>query len=57
MVRWRGRLLAAGTGMKSALGLLLLIAGTLVISGADKALEAFLVEVSPEWLTNLTTQF
>jgi hypothetical protein len=57
MARWRGRLLAAGSGMKSALGLLLLVAGMLVISGADKALEAFLVDVSPEWLTNLTTRF
>ncbi|KRR18729.1 cytochrome c biogenesis CcdA family protein [Bradyrhizobium retamae] len=57
MARWRGRLLAAGSGMKSALGLLLLLAGMLVISGADKALEAFLVDVSPEWLTNLTTRF
>jgi cytochrome c-type biogenesis protein len=43
--------------MKIVLGLLLLVVGMLVISGADKALEAFLVEVSPEWLTNLTTRF
>ena len=57
MARWRGRLLAAGSGMKSALGLFLLVAGMFVVTGADKALEAFLVEVSPEWLTNLTTRF
>lgn len=57
MARWRGRLLAAGGGMKSALGLFLLVAGMFVVTGADKALEAFLVEVSPEWLTNLTTRF
>jgi cytochrome c-type biogenesis protein len=57
MARWRGRLLAAGSVMKIVLGLLLLVVGMLVISGADKALEAFLVEVSPEWLTNLTTRF
>ena len=57
MARWRGRLLFAGSGMKSALGLLLLVIGVLVISGADKALETFLVDVSPEWLTNLTTRF
>jgi cytochrome c-type biogenesis protein len=57
MARWRGRLLAAGSGMKIVLGLLLLVVGMLVISGADKALEAFLVEISPEWLTNLTTRF
>lgn len=57
MVRWRGRLLAAGSGMKAGLGLVLIVAGLLVISGADKTLEAFLVNISPEWLTNLTTRF
>ena len=57
MARWRGRLLAAGGGMKSALGLLLLVIGFLIISGTDKTLETFLVDVSPEWLTNLTTRF
>lgn len=57
MARWRGRLLAAGSGMKSALGLFLLVAGMFVITGADKALETFLVEVSPGWLTSLTTRF
>jgi cytochrome c-type biogenesis protein len=57
MARWRGSLLLAGSGMKSVLGLLLLVIGVLVISGADKALEAFLVDVSPSWLTNLTTRF
>ena len=34
-----------------------IVAGLLVISGADKTLEAFLVNSSPEWLTNLTTRF
>lgn len=57
MTRWRGRLLAAGSGMKLLLGLLLLGIGMLIISGADKALEALLVQASPEWLTNLTTRF
>ena len=36
---------------------ILIVAGLLVISGADKTLEAFLVNISPEWLTNLTTRF
>jgi cytochrome c-type biogenesis protein len=39
------------------LGLLLLVIGFLIISGTDKTLETFLVDVSPEWLTNLTTRF
>lgn len=57
MARWRGRLLSAGSGMKSVLGLLLLVIGVLIVSGADKALETFLVDVSPQWLTSLTTRF
>jgi cytochrome c-type biogenesis protein len=57
MARWRGRLLAAGGGMKSALGVFLLVAGMFVVTGTDKTLETFLVDVSPEWLTNLTTRF
>lgn len=57
MVRWRGTLLSAGSGMKSALGLLFLIIGVLIMSGADKTLEAVLVDASPAWLTNLTTSF
>jgi len=57
MARWRGRWLAAGAGMKSALGLFLLVIGLLIISGADKTFETFLVDVSPEWLTNLTTRY
>ena len=57
MVRWRGTLLSAGHGLKSALGLLFVIIGVLIISGADKKLEAVLVDASPQWLTNLTTSF
>ena len=57
MVRWRGTLLSAGSGLKSALGLLFVIIGVLIVSGADKQLEAFLVDASPQWLTSITTSF
>ncbi len=57
MVRWRGTLLSAGSGLKSALGLLFVIIGVLIISGADRQLEAFLVDASPQWLTSITTSF
>ncbi len=57
MVRWRGTLLSAGSGLKSALGLLFVIIGVLIVSGADKQLEAFLVDASPQWLTGITTSF
>jgi cytochrome c-type biogenesis protein len=57
LAAWRHRLLAAGSGLKQALGGLLIGIGVLVLSGADKRVEAYLVEASPEWLTRLTTMF
>ncbi len=57
MLRLRGRMLAAGHGMKAALGTIFIAIGLLVFSGLDKSLEAILVEASPQWLTDLTTRF
>jgi cytochrome c biogenesis protein CcdA len=55
LVRMRGRMLAAGSGAKSVLGLVVAAIGVMILIGADKAIEAFLVEHSPAWLTRLTT--
>lgn len=55
--RWRDPLLAAGKRLKQALGVLFLALGLLIVSGADKSLEAGLVAASPEWLNELTTRF
>jgi len=49
--------LSAGSGMKSALGILFLVIGGLILTGTDKTLEALLVDASPQWLTDLTTYF
>jgi cytochrome c-type biogenesis protein len=57
LMRWRGKMLSLGDGMKSLLGLLLVLSGFLVLSGYDKQAEAYLVETSPDWLTELTTRF
>jgi cytochrome c-type biogenesis protein len=57
LMRWRDRFLSAGKQGKAALGLVLLAAGTFILSGLDKALEAALVLVSPQWLLDLTTRF
>ena len=57
MMRWRGRLMEAGKGGKMLLGALLVAVGLLVATGADKRLETFLVNASPDWLTNLTTRY
>ena len=55
MMRLRGRLMSAGQGLRTAMGALLVAVGIAVITGADKTIEAWLVERSPQWLTWLTT--
>ncbi len=53
----RSRLLKGGTLGKYALGALMLLLGMLILTGLDKSLEAYLVSLSPAWLTELTTKF
>lgn len=57
LMRWRNRMLAAGSRGKMIFGAILLAAGLLVLTGLDKRVEAALVEASPAWLTELTTRF
>jgi cytochrome c biogenesis protein CcdA len=57
LARWRSRMLAAGTGGKTIMGGVLVLVGMLVLTGVDKRLEAALVDLSPAWLTELTTKF
>jgi cytochrome c biogenesis protein CcdA len=57
LMRWRSRLMEGGKAGKTVLGLVLVAVGLLVATGLDKRLEAILVEASPDWLTQLTTQF
>lgn len=57
MLAWRGRLLNAGKAGKMALGGLLLALGLMIASGLDKRIETLLVDLSPAWLTELTTRF
>lgn len=57
MLRFRGRLLQAGQGGKTLMGALLLGVAALILTGADKSLETWLLNVSPEWLTALSTRF
>jgi cytochrome c biogenesis protein CcdA len=57
LLRFRGQVLAVGRAGKIALGLILLAFGLMIVSGLDKRFEAFLVEHSPGWLTELTTRY
>jgi hypothetical protein len=56
-MRWRSQLLAASHGAKVALGAFFIVIGLLVLLDIDKKVEALLVDVSPQWLTALTTRF
>src|SRR5712691_7050909 len=47
--RWRARLLAAGSGGKVLLGVVLVATGALILTGLDKRLETILVDASPGW--------
>jgi cytochrome c biogenesis protein CcdA len=53
----RERMMAAGQGAKTALGLVVVAVALLVLTGWDKLIEARMVELSPAWLTALTTRF
>ena len=55
MMKWRGRLLSAGSGLKTAMGAILVASAVLILSGQDRAVESALVDLSPDWLTALTT--
>jgi cytochrome c-type biogenesis protein len=57
MMSARGRLLQAGRAAKVALGSVILMVAMATISGRDRQAEAWLVNHSPGWLTNLTTRF
>ena len=55
LTRWRVGMGAAGRFGKLALGSGMVAAGVLAVSGWDRSLEAWLVDLSPAWLTRLTT--
>lgn len=57
MQRVRGRMMAAGKTGKMVLGMVMLAIGVAILTGWDKRFEAWAVEASPAWLTELTTRF
>tara|TARA_Y100000385_G_C12989895_1_gene592296 strand:+ start:420 stop:1148 length:729 start_codon:yes stop_codon:yes gene_type:complete len=55
LMRAKGSLVNVGTIGKKLLGIFLLMISILILTGLDKSMEAFLVDISPSWLTELTT--
>jgi cytochrome c biogenesis protein CcdA len=54
LARWRSRLIGTGRGGLRALSILLFALGAAILTGADKRLEAWLLDHSPSWLVGLT---
>lgn len=57
LMRVRSSLMSAGKLGKALLGAAFIVIGVAIVSGADKKIEAALVDASPQWLTELTTSF
>ena len=55
--RWRGKINATGHLGKTLFGALVLVIGLGILTGADKVVSKRLVEISPAWLTELTTRY
>ena len=53
----KGNLLQVGAYGRYVLGGLMAVLGVMILAGLDKSLEAYLVEISPAWLTEVTTRF
>jgi len=51
------RLLSAGQNLRAALGIGFVLVGALIVTGMDKQIETALVNISPQWLTALTTRY
>lgn len=54
--RWRHRLAMSGRRGKMALGAILLLMGTAILTGLDRRIEAILLDLSPQWLIETTTR-
>lgn len=55
--RVRGRALRAGQFGKLALGVVMMGISLLILTGMDRPIENWLLDVSPAWMTELTTRF
>jgi sulfite exporter TauE/SafE len=56
LMRWRGRMLGAAGGLKMVLGILLVAAGAMTLSGFDRVVQTALEQALPDWLVAVTTR-
>ncbi|PDS99899.1 cytochrome C biogenesis protein [Rhizobium sp. S9] len=55
LLRWRGRMMSTASGLKIALGVLLVLAGAMTLTGFDRTVQTVLLDALPRWILALTT--
>jgi len=55
LLRWRGRMMSTASGLKMALGVLLILAGAMTLTGFDRTVQTVLLDALPSWMLALTT--
>lgn len=55
--RWRGKINATGQTGKIVFGAIILLVGFAILTGLDRVAQIWLIQVSPAWLTDLTTRY
>ncbi|NEK19498.1 cytochrome c biogenesis CcdA family protein [Rhizobium leguminosarum] len=55
LLRWRGRMMSTASGLKLALGVLLIAAGAMTLTGFDRTVQTVLLDALPSWMLSLTT--
>jgi cytochrome c-type biogenesis protein len=55
LLRWRGRMMSTASGLKMALGALLIFAGAMTLSGLDRRVQAARLDILPNWMLSLIT--
>ncbi|WP_136618701.1 MULTISPECIES: cytochrome c biogenesis CcdA family protein [Mesorhizobium] len=56
LLSWRGRMLGASSAIKMALGVLLIVAGIMTLTGFDRTIQIGLEQALPDWLVAITTR-
>ena len=56
LMKWRSKIMSSGKGAKRLFGAALVIFGALALTGLDRSLQAELVHLTPEWLSDLSTR-
>jgi cytochrome c biogenesis protein CcdA len=55
LLRWRGRMMSLASGLKMALGALLILTGAMTLTGFDRTVQTVLLDALPDWMLALTT--